>query len=242
LTHVIDRGLSIAEVEGLLEVAGECVDVVKLGWGTALVSANLKPKLERYAAHGIPVVLGGTLTELAIRQGRMEGLVDWLRELGLRHVEISDGTIALEPDHKRELIERLSGEFVVLGEVGNKDADFIMAPYVWVEQIERDLQAGAWKVIMEARESGNAGIYRADGEPRTGLIDEIAHAIDPERLIFEAPLRPQQVWLLKRFGTECNLGNIAPDDVLSLETLRLGLRSDTVERFALGDGGSAGGD
>lgn len=242
MTHVIDRGLSIAEVEGLLEVAGECVDVVKLGWGTALVSANLKPKLERYAAHGIPVVLGGTLTELAIRQGRMEGLVDWLRELGLRHVEISDGTIALEPDDKRELIERLSGEFVVLGEVGNKDADFIMAPYVWVEQIQRDLEAGAWKVIMEARESGNAGIYRADGEPRTGLIDEIAHAIDPERLIFEAPLRPQQVWLLKRFGTECNLGNIAPDDVLSLETLRLGLRSDTVERFALGDSGSAGGD
>lgn len=239
---MIDRGLSIAEVEGLLEVAGECVDVVKLGWGTALVSANLKPKLERYAAHGIPVVLGGTLTELAIRQGRMEGLVDWLRELGLRHVEISDGTIALEPDDKRELIERLSGEFVVLGEVGNKDADFIMAPYVWVEQIQRDLEAGAWKVIMEARESGNAGIYRADGEPRTGLIDEIAHAIDPERLIFEAPLRPQQVWLLKRFGTECNLGNIAPDDVLSLETLRLGLRSDTVERFALGDSGSAGGD
>ena len=239
---MIDRGLSIAEVEGLLEVAGECVDVVKLGWGTALVSANLKPKLERYAAHGIPVVLGGTLTELAIRQGRMEGLVDWLRELGLRHVEISDGTIALEPADKRELIERLSGEFVVLGEVGNKDADFIMAPYVWVEQIQRDLQAGAWKVIMEARESGNAGIYRADGEPRTGLIDEIAHAIDPERLIFEAPLRPQQVWLLKRFGTECNLGNIAPDDVLSLETLRLGLRSDTVERFALGDSGSAGGD
>jgi phosphosulfolactate synthase len=242
LTHVIDRGLSIAEVDGLLEVAGACVDIVKLGWGTALVSANLKPKLERYAAHGIPVVLGGTLTELAIRQGRMEGLVDWLRELGLRHVEISDGTIALDPDYKRGLIERLSAEFVVLAEVGNKDADFIMAPYVWVEQIQRDLDAGAWKVITEARESGNAGIYRADGEPRTGLIDEIAHAIDPERLVFEAPLRPQQVWLLKRFGTECNLGNIAPDDVLSLETLRLGLRSDTVERFALGDTGSAGGD
>jgi phosphosulfolactate synthase len=239
---VIDRGLSLAEVDGLLEVAGACVDVVKLGWGTALVSANLQPKLERYAAHGIPVMLGGTLTELAIRQGRMEGLIEWLRELGLRHVEISDGTIALDSDYKRGLIERLSGEFVVLAEVGNKDADFIMAPYVWVEQIQRDLDAGAWKVITEARESGTAGIYRADGEPRTGLIDEIAHAVDPERLIFEAPLRPQQVWLLKRFGTECNLGNIAPDDVLSLETLRLGLRSDTVERFALGEDRSAGGD
>jgi phosphosulfolactate synthase len=244
---VIDRGLSLAQVDGLLEVAGAAVDVVKLGWGTALVTGNLEAKLARYAQHETPVVLGGTLTEVAIRQGRIDGLIAWLRELGLRHVEISDGTITLAPEVKRGLIERLSGEFVVFAEVGNKDADFIMAPYVWVEQIERDLDAGAWKVITEARESGTAGIYRADGEPRTGLIDEIVHAVDPDRLVFEAPLRPQQVWLLTRFGTECNLGNIAPDDVLSLETLRLGLRSDTVERFALGgdsssDGGSAGGD
>ena len=244
---MIDRGLSLAQVDGLLEVAGAAVDIVKLGWGTALVTGNLDAKLALYAQHEIPVVLGGTLTEVAIRQGRIDGLIAWLRELGLRHVEISDGTITLEPEVKRGLIERLSGEFVVLAEVGNKDADFIMAPYVWVEQIERDLDAGAWKVITEARESGTAGIYRADGEPRTGLIDEIVHAVDPDRLVFEAPLRPQQVWLLKRFGTECNLGNIAPDDVLSLETLRLGLRSDTVERFAIGDdgssdGGSAGGD
>lgn len=231
---MIDRGLSVADAAGLLEVAGASVDIVKLGWGTALVTANLKPKLELYEEHGIPVVLGGTLTEVAIRQGRVDGLVAWLRELGLRHVEISDGTITLDAAVKRELIERLSREFVVLAEVGSKDADFIMAPYIWVEQIEGDLDAGAWKVIAEARESGTAGIYRANGEVRTGLIDEIAHAVDPERLIFDAPLQRQQVWLLKRFGTECNLGNIAPDDVLSLETLRLGLRSDTVERFALG--------
>jgi phosphosulfolactate synthase len=238
LTHVIDRGLSVAEIDNLLEVAGECVDVVKLGWGTALVSANLKQKLERYAAHEVPVVLGGTLTELAIRQGRIEGLIGWLRELGLRHVEVSDGTIAIDPEFKRDLIQRLAQEFTVLAEVGSKDVDFIMAPYVWVEQIQRDLDAGAWKVIAEARESGTAGIYRATGEVRTGLIDEIAHAVDPDRLIFEAPRREQQVWLLKRFGTECNLGNIAPQDVLSLETLRLGLRADTVDRFALGDRGS----
>jgi len=212
--------MSVAEVDGLLEVAGELVDVVKLGWGTALVTANLLPKLARYEAAGIPVVLGGTLTELAIR-----------------HVEVSDGTIALEPAVKRDLIERLAGEFTVLAEVGSKDADFIMAPYVWVEQIERDLQAGAWKVIAEARESGTAGIYRADGEVRSGLIDEIVHAIDADRLIFEAPKREQQVWLLSHLGSECNLGNIAPADVIALETLRLGLRSDTVERFAL-DGGA----
>jgi phosphosulfolactate synthase len=148
-------------------------------------------------------------------------------------VEVSDGTIALEPNVKADLISSLAREFVVLAEVGSKDVDFIMAPYVWVEQIQRDLDAGAWKVIAEARESGTAGIYRATGEVRTGLIDEIAHAVSPDRLIFEAPRREQQVWLLKRFGTECNLGNIAPHDVLSLETLRLGLRSDTVERFAL---------
>jgi phosphosulfolactate synthase len=225
--------MSVADVDNLLEVAGHCVDIVKLGWGTALVTANLKDKLARLASRDIPAMLGGTLTELAIRQGRVEGLVAWLRELGLRHVEVSDGTIALEPNVKSDLIARLAREFTVLAEVGSKDVDFIMAPYVWVEQIQRDLDAGAWKVIAEARESGTAGIYRATGEVRTGLIDEIAHAVSPDRLIFEAPRREQQVWLLRRFGTECNLGNIAPHDVLSLETLRLGLRSDTVDRFAL---------
>jgi phosphosulfolactate synthase len=234
ITHVIDRGLSIAQVDGLMETVGEYVDIVKLGWGTALVTANLKPKLERYAAHGVPVVLGGTLTEIAIKQGRVEGLVAWVKELGLRHVEVSDGTIAIDPEVKGHLIRSLTAHFTVLAEVGSKDADFIMAPYVWVEQIQRDLAAGAWKVIAEARESGTAGIYRADGEVRTGLIDEIVHAIDGERLIFEAPRREQQVWLLKQLGHECNLGNIAPDDVLSLETLRLGLRSDTVESFTSG--------
>jgi phosphosulfolactate synthase len=232
---VIDRGLSLAEVDGLLEVAGDSVDLVKLGWGTAIVTGNLRPKLALYAERGIPVVLGGTLTEVAIRQGRVDGLIAWLHELGLRHVEVSDGTITLEPREKRALIARLAGEFTVFSEVGSKDAAFIMAPYVWVEEIEGDLQAGAFKVITEARESGTAGIYRADGEVRTGLIDEIAHAVDPGRLIFEAPLKEQQVWFLKRFGMECNLGNIPPSEVLSLETLRLGLRSETVGG-AVGDG------
>jgi phosphosulfolactate synthase len=237
LTHVLDRGLSLAEVEGLMEVAGEYVDIVKLGWGTALVAANLRAKLERYAAYDVPVMLGGTLTELAVRQGRVEGLMGWLEELGLRHVEVSDGTIALEPEVKTHLIRMLvAAGFTVFSEVGSKDAQTIMAPYVWIERIQGDLEAGAWKVIAEARESGTAGIYRADGEVRSGLIDEIAHAVDCERMIFEAPRKEQQVWLLEFFGSECNLGNIAPDDVLSLETLRLGLRSDTVERFARGGG------
>lgn len=231
ITHVIDRGLSIAAVEGLMESAGQSVDIVKLGWGTAVVAENLKPKLERYAAYGVPVVLGGTLTEIALRQGRVDGLMSWLNDLGLTHIEVSDGTIEMDPLAKQELIERLARDFTVLSEVGSKDAHAIMAPYVWIQRIQGELQAGAWKVIAEARESGTAGIFRADGEVRSGLIDEIAHEVDCERMIFEAPQKEQQVWLLEYFGRECNLGNVAPDDVLSLETLRLGLRADTVGRL-----------
>lgn len=229
LTHVLDRGLSLADVDGLIEVAGPSVDIVKLGWGTAVVTGNLLPKLARYAEHGIPVMLGGTLTEAALRQGRIDGLIAWLRELGLRHVEVSDGTITLPAIEKRELITRLAREFTVLSEVGSKDLDMIMAPYRWVEEIQAELEAGAWKVIAEAREAGNAGIYRADGEVRMGLIDEIAHAVDTDRMVFEAPRKQQQVFFLRRFGANTNLGNIAPGDVLSLETLRLGLRSDTLD-------------
>jgi|SRR5579875_48125 len=227
LTHVLDRGLSLAQVDGLLEVCGEAVDIVKLGWGTAVVTGNLEAKLARYHAHGVPVVLGGTLTELAIAQGRFEELLDRIRELGLRHIEISDGTITIPHQQKLALIERCREEFTVLSEVGSKDDTRIMAPYRWVELIEAELEAGAWRVIAEARESGTTGIFRHDGEVRMGLIDEIAHAIPVERIIFEAPRKDQQVWFVRRFGVEVNLGNILPEDVLSLETIRLGLRSDT---------------
>jgi len=227
ITHVIDHGLSVAEVDGLMEVAGDYVDIVKLGWGTALVTRNLDVKLERYREHGVPVVLGGTLTEITIAQDRVDGLVAFVREHGLEHVEISDGTISLEHADKLRLIERLAADFTVLSEVGSKDDTVITPPYRWVEQIQAELEAGAWRVILEGRESGTAGIFRADGEVRMGLIDEIAHAVDFHRLLFDAPRKEQQVWFLRRFGSEVNLGNIAPDDVLSLETLRLGLRADT---------------
>jgi phosphosulfolactate synthase len=229
VTHVLDRGLSVAGVDGLIEVAGGSVDVVKLGWGTALATGNLEPKLKRYREHEIPVVFGGTLTELAIAQGRLDRLVAWLHELELRHIEISDGTITLEHDRKLELIERLAKEFIVMSEVGSKDDTQIMAPYRWVEQIEQELEAGAWKVIAEARESGTVGIFRHDGEVRMGLVDEIAHAIDTGKLLFEAPRKDQQVWFVRRFGANVNLGNIPPEDVLSLETIRLGLRFDTAD-------------
>jgi phosphosulfolactate synthase len=227
ITHVLDRGLSVADVDGLVEVAGEYIDLVKLGWGTGVATGNLQAKLERYRHHGIPVMFGGTLTELAIAQDRLDALVGWVHELGLDHIEISDGTINLEHDRKLELISKLAEEFTVLSEVGSKDNTRIMAPYRWVELIQAELEAGAWKVIAEARESGTVGIFRHDGEVRMGLIDEIVHAIPPERILFEAPQREQQVWFVRRFGPDVNLGNITPDDVLSLETIRVGLRSDT---------------
>src|SRR5947209_3307974 len=229
ITHVLDKGLSVAEVDGLIEVAGGAIDIVKLGWGTALATENLDAKLDRYRAHGIPVVLGGTLTELALAQNRMGPLVDWIRELGLRHIEISDGTINLERARKLALIESLSGEFTVLSEVGSKDdTGAITPPYQWVEQMREELAAGAWKVIAEGREAGTAGIFRPTGEVREGLIDEIVHEIDVRSIMFDAPVKHQQVWFIRRFGAEVNLGNIAAGDVLSLETLRLGLRSDTL--------------
>jgi len=229
LTHVLDRGLSLADIDGMIEVAGDSVDIVKLGWGTALATANLGPKLERYREHEIPVVLGGTLTELAISQGRLDELISWVKELGLRHFEISDGTITLDHGRKVELVARLAEDFTILSEVGSKDdTGAITPPYRWVEQMSRELEAGAWKVIAEGREAGTAGIFRHTVEVREGLIDEIVHGIDPRRIMFDAPRKHQQVWFVRRFGPDVNLGNIPAGDVLALETLRLGLRSDTL--------------
>ena len=234
LTHVLDRGLAVSAVDALAEVAGEFVDIVKLGWGTALITGNLDAKLARYRAHGIPVVFGGTLLEIAIAQDRLESVLSWIVGLGLEHIEVSDGTITMAHDQKLELIERLARDFVVMSEVGSKDDTKIMAPYRWVELIQSELEAGAWKVVAEARESGTSGIYRHDGEVRMGLIDEIVHAVPPDKLLFEAPQKDQQVWFIRRLGADVNLGNVVPDDVLSLETMRLGLRADT----ALGEVGS----
>jgi phosphosulfolactate synthase len=227
ITHVLDRGLSVADVDGLVEVAGDYIDIVKLGWGTSVATGNLEAKLERYKHHGIPVMFGGTLTELAIAQDRLDRLVAMMHELGLAHIELSDGTLNLEHDRKLELISRLAQEFTVLSEVGSKDDTRIMAPYRWVEQMQAELEAGAWKVIAEGRESGAVGIFRHDGEVRQGLVDEILRDIPADKIMFDAPRKEQQVWFVRRLGPDVNLGNIVPEDVLSLETIRVGLRSDT---------------
>ena len=237
LTHVIDTGLTTAQAEGLMSSAGDYVDLVRLGWASAYVTPDVQDKIDRYRAAGVPVMLGGTLTELAWLQRRIGELRTWLKDLGLEHVEVSSGTLKIPSEEKTALIRDLAGEFTVFAEVGEKDPDALMAPYVWVELIKEALDAGAQQVICEGRASGDAGLYRRDAEPRTGLIDEIVHEVDPSRLIFEAPQKDQQVWFIRQFGPDVNLGNVLPGDVISLETLRVGLRADTLKLFHSTDDG-----
>ena len=233
LTHVIDKGLNLREIEGLFDTAGEYVDVVKLGWGTSYVTRNLEKKIALYRSFDTPVVCGGTLFEAAVALDRLDAYRSWLVENRISHVEVSDGTIELEHERKLELIAELSRDFVVMSEVGSKDAEVVFAPYQWVEWMRDELAAGAWKVITEGREGGTAGIFRPTGEMRTGLIDEIVHGIDLGDIIFEAPTKASQAWFVSHLGPEVNLGNIPPEEVIPLETLRLGLRADTLNEILL---------
>lgn len=231
ITHVLDKGLGLTQIDDLLETAASYIDIVKLGWGTAYVTENLAAKIERYHAAGIPVCFGGTMLELAVRQGRLDEYLEAARAFGLRHIEVSDGTVAMEERDKLALITRLAGEFKVLSEVGSKDPEVVIAPYKWVDSIRRELDAGAWKVITEGRESGTVGMFHSNGAVKEGLLDEIVQAVSPEDLLFEAPVKSQQTAFIKEFGPNVNLGNIPPDDVIALETLRLGLRGDTLLHF-----------
>jgi phosphosulfolactate synthase len=233
LTHVIDKGLGPRGWEDVLEVSGHLIDVVKLGWGTSYVTKSLERKLA--VLKDKPVVIGGTFFEVVYAKSRLDEYKSWLAELGLTHVEISDGTVEIPRDRKLELIADFARDFTVLSEVGSKDSEVVFAPYQWVEWIKEEREAGAWKVITEAREGGTAGIFRKDGDMRTGLIDEIAHEIDFHDLIWEAPSKSSQAWFIKHFGPEVNLGNIAPEEVIPLETLRLGLRGDTLKEILLAD-------
>jgi phosphosulfolactate synthase len=233
LTHVMDKGLSLVQIEGMFATAGDYIDIVKLGWGTSYVTGNLAEKLALYRSYGVPIVCGGTLLEAAEAIGRFDAYRSWLAENGFDCVEVSDGTITMPRERKLEMIDLLARDFRVLSEVGSKDAEAVFAPYQWVAWIKEERAAGAWKVIMEARESGTAGIYRGSGEVRSGLIDESEHEIGIEDLIFEAPQKAQQAWFIRHLGAEVNLGNIPPEELIPLETLRLGLRSDTMAEILL---------
>ncbi len=229
ITAVIDAGLGYSELEGHVEAAGAIIDFVKFGWGTALVTENLARKVDLLRDRRIPFWFGGTLFELAHQQGRVDRLADWAWDMGCEYFEVSDGTIELAEVEKLRHIEELARRFTVVSEVGKKDPEYVMPPSEWIRRLSGELRAGAWKVITEGRESGKAGIYNKAGEVPTALIEDVlASGIPLRDIIFEAPMKAQQVWFLRNVSWEANLGNIAPGDAIKLETLRLGLRGDTM--------------
>jgi phosphosulfolactate synthase len=227
LTMVMDKGLSLRQVEDFLEMGGAYTDIVKLGWATSFVTPNLKEKLALYKSAGIPVYFGGTLFEAFYIRGQFDEYRRVLDQYGMEYAEISDGSVEMDSNVKCEFIRTLSQQVTVLSEVGSKDEAKIIPPYKWIKLMRMELEAGAWKVIGEAREGGNVGLFRASGEVRQGLVEEILTEIPEDRIIWEAPQKSQQVWFVKLVGANVNVGNIAPNEVISLETIRLGLRGDT---------------
>jgi len=231
ITLGLDKGYSVRQAEDFCEVASEYVDIIKLGWGTSYVTQKLKEKLEVYAQYGIPVYLGGTLFEAYVLRNQLDDYVKLLNNFDIKYVEVSNGTIWLSEKRKIDIIKDLSSDFTVLSEIGSKNPNEIIPPYKWVKMINNELEAGAQKIICEARESGTVGVFRPNGEVRSGLIEEITDQISSDLLIFEAPQKEQQVWFIRKFGCNVNLANINPAEVISVETLRLGLRSDTLFDF-----------
>jgi phosphosulfolactate synthase len=231
ITMVMDKGLSLRQAEDFVEVAGMHTDMIKLGWATSFVTPNLDEKLKIYHDAGIPVYFGGTLFEALIVRNQFDEYCRILDKYKLEYAEVSDGSIDIQHEEKCEYIRKLSKMVTVISEVGSKDVQKIFAPYKWIKLMQAEIEAGSWKVIAEARESGNVGIYRDSGEVRQGLVDEILTQIPEETIIWEAPQKAQQVWFIKLAGANVSLGNIAPGDVIPLETLRLGIRSDTFDHF-----------
>lgn len=228
---VMDKGLSLRDVESFLEVNSEFVDIVKLGFGTSVITPRLEEKIALYHSAGIPVYFGGTLFEAFVIRNQFDDYLRILEKYKLTHAEVSDGSIEISQDDKCEYIRKVAQHVTVLSEVGSKDAEKIIPPYKWIKMMQSEIEAGVWKVIAEARESGNVGIFRGTGEVRSGLVEEILTQIPQETIIWEAPQKSQQVWFLKLYGANVNLGNIAPNELIPLETLRLGLRGDSFHFF-----------
>ena len=234
ITMVMDKGLSVREIEDLISVAGDYIDIVKLGWATSYVVQNLQEKLDAYKAAGIPTYFGGTLFEAFLVRNQVDEYQKVLDKYDMKYAEISDGSLDLDHEEKCKLIERFAKQVTVLSEVGSKDAEKIIAPYQWIQLMQAELEAGAWKVIGEAREGGNVGLFRSTGEVRSGLVQEILTKIPADKTIWEAPQKAQQVYFIKLIGANVNLGNIAPNELIPLETIRLGLRGDTFDFFLNG--------
>tara|TARA_B100001996_G_C18645435_1_gene587213 strand:+ start:563 stop:1318 length:756 start_codon:yes stop_codon:yes gene_type:complete len=231
LTMVIDKGSSINECKNLIESSGDFIDLVKFGWTTSLLTKDLVKKIEMFKKAKISVYFGGTLFEAFVIRDQFEDYIDVLKKYNLKYAEVSDGSIEIPHKKKCEYITKLSKHVTVLSEVGSKDTRKIIPPYKWIRQMRNELEAGSWKVIGEARDSGNVGLFRQSGEVRQGLVEEILTEIPSEKIIWEAPQKAQQVWFVQLSGPNVNLGNISGNEVISLETIRLGLRGDTFHQY-----------
>ncbi|MBN2167569.1 MAG: phosphosulfolactate synthase [Marinilabiliaceae bacterium] len=231
VTMMMDKGLSTNDAKNFCSISAEYTDLIKLGFGTSLISNNVAEKVEIYKNAGINPYLGGTLFEAFVIRNMFDEYIEYLKKYDVQYVEVSDGTIEMNHDEKLRYIEKLSKNYTVLSEVGSKLAGKVITNDEWVLMMKTELEAGAWKVIAEARESGNIGIYNKDGSANTQLIDDIEKHVDQSNIIWEAPLKNQQVWFIQHIGNEVNLGNIAYNEIIPLETLRLGLRGDTLLSF-----------
>lgn len=231
ITMVMDKGISLRQAQDFVDTSSDFVDFVKLGFGTSLISKNVKEKIKLYQKANLKVYVGGTLFEAFVIRNKFEDYIKYISDLGIDSAEVSDGSIEIDHEKKCEYIFKLSKEFMVLSEVGSKEEGVIIHPSRWIKMMENELKAGAFKVIAEARESGNVGIYHKNGSAHTLLINRIVNKIKIENIIWETPQKSQQVYFLKLFGSNVNVGNISIDDVIPLETLRLGLRGDTFFTF-----------
>lgn len=228
ITHVLDKGMPAGELDALLQVCGPYVDIWKLGWGTAYLDPGLSDKITLLDRHDVLACTGGTLLEVAWQQDVVADFLDWAAVMGFPCVEVSCGVVGMTPDQKRELIEQTSDRFIVLGEIGTKDPSVEVAAPAWALAAEADLAAGVTWVVTEGRESGTVGLFDPAGEVRSEVVASVVGAVGPDAVVFEAPRKDQQAWLIRHFGPDVNLGNVAPNEVLGLEALRLGLRADTL--------------
>ncbi len=231
IAMVMDKGLSIRESENLVSACGDLIDFMKLGFGTSYITNNLAEKIKLYKDAGMKVYFGGTLFEAFAVRNMFDDYLDVLEKFDLNAVEVSDGSMIMAHEKKLEFISTLAKSYTVLSEVGSKDADVKITHQKWVSMMASELEAGSFKVIAEARESGTVGIFNSDGTANVALIETISKTVPLDNIIWEAPLKSQQAWFIKHFGPNVNLGNIAPNEVIPLETLRLGLRGDTFNEF-----------
>ncbi len=231
LAMVMDKGLSVEDAKNLVSVSGHLIDFMKLGCGTSVITNNLKEKIRVYRDAGIDVYFGGTLFEAFVIRNIFDDYKKYMSDFGVNAVEVSDGSMLMNHDKKCEYINELAKDYLVVSEVGSKDADINISNDEWISQMDTELQAGSFKVIAEARESGTVGIFLPDGKVNTSLISDISQRVPLDKIIWEAPLKTQQVWFIKHFGANVNIGNVAPNEIISLETLRLGLRGDTFMEF-----------